>query len=264
MHTLYMLTLYHGTTLAAARQILKTGWTVQPPEEHVLSVAREYGKESSALMQNLSERHRSATTPTRGSWASFALNEAVAERSWAQRAPEVRWEALWAIWRLDHPETPVEFKTVSQGKLVKKVEVLPRPGYAWVFQQTCREPLALLTLTISYEALIRLGARTDGFGHERLPPARALTGRYGPQPAGVAVPCPFKPSGSRLSLRPTERIVGWEVFADLLGLSDEEFQRQDRLGLFGTPRSDSVTPLARDEERPWWTFSAVQSQLFPS
>lgn len=256
-----MLMLYHGTTLAAAKRILNEGWTVQPPEEHIGSIARDYGKEPAALLEFLRETNRFATTPTRGNWASFGLNRAIAVRSWAQRAPEVRWEALWAIWRLDHPEIPIEIETMSRGDQVKQVEVLPRTGEAWVFQQMHQDPLAVITLTLSYEMLIGFGAKTDGFEHKPLPPVRVLSGQGGPQPPGVAIPCPFKPPGSRLTLHPIDHIVRWRVFADVLGLSDEEFQRRDRLGEFGPHTSDGVPPSSRDEEQPWWTLSAVQHHL---
>lgn len=256
-----MIMLHHGTTLAAANRILKEGWAVRSPEEQVALVARDYGKEPAALMEHLGRRNRFATTATRGHWASFALSEEIAIRNWAQRAPEVRWEALWGIWWLDHPEAPFEVRTVSKGGLEKEVEVLPLAGEIWVFQQMYREPLAVVSLSMSYEKLIGLNAKTEGFEHEPLPSARALSGRGGPQPPGVAVPCPFRPPGSRLTMRPIERIVHWYVFAYLLGLSDEEFQHRDRLGEFGVPASDSATPLGPNEGRPWWTLSAVQHHL---
>ena len=38
----------------------------------------------------------------RGQVASFTAGYETAGGSWAQRAPEVEWDALWAIWRIKH------------------------------------------------------------------------------------------------------------------------------------------------------------------
>jgi hypothetical protein len=251
-----MLALFHGTTLASAEQILREGWIVKPPRETVTDVALEYGEDPAIVINELERRDRFAVGERRGEWASFSLDELTTVHSWAQRAPEVRWESLWAIWRLNHPEVPYEVKGITRGGVTKDVDYLPRPGVTWVFQQMRHEELAVLKLKISYDSLVKLGATTEGFENKTLPTLRELTSRA----PGVAIPAPFRPSRSRVELRRIDRDLPWTVFAELLGLDDEEFQRRDRSGDFGPRLPDSVRP--RDAEVwPCWSLRAVEDLL---
>jgi hypothetical protein len=256
-----MITLFHGTTLSAAERILDEGWTVQPPQAVVAEVAAAHGLDPLAVTDHLTERGRFAAGETRGSWASFSLDEVITVHGWAQRAPEVRWEALWAVWRLGHPEVPFEVEVLSQEGVTKEVDYLPRPGEAWVFQQMRADRLALITLSISYDKLIQLGAMTEGFEHKPLPPRRALGPRTPVVLPGVAIPAPFRPSRSRLELLEIDRDVPWTLFAELLGIEDDQFQLRDRRGEFGPPASRGVPRRDKGETRPWWLLSAVEHLL---
>src|SRR5882762_5355799 len=94
--------LFHATTASAAKDILARGWRAINPRVIVDGVADDCGEQGAAVWQDLTEWSRFVTQPGREGWVSFATTFESAAR-WAQRAPEAKWEALWAIWRLRHP-----------------------------------------------------------------------------------------------------------------------------------------------------------------
>lgn len=245
-----MISLYHGTTRFSADRILEEGWTVQDPLVPIASVAREYQRDPEEILDVLESLERFATGEGRGRWASFALNKKKAIHSWAQRAPELRWEALCCVWHLDHPG------------IARKSGFVPRAAASWVFQQMQDEPLAIVETALPYEDLVRLNAITDGFGTRDLLPEHILVGSLGIQVPGVAIPCPYRPDPSSLKVHPVDRDVPWVVFADLLGLDDEEFRRRASAGIFGSNASDGV-PHDLADVRPWWSLSSVV-HLLPS
>ncbi|HEX3426793.1 MAG TPA: hypothetical protein VHT30_11715 [Acidimicrobiales bacterium] len=94
--------LWHGTTVAAAQGIEREGFRAVDTQDIVATVAYEHGVDPSTLLQQLTDMGRFVVgQQRRDDSAWFAASEEKAMR-WAQRSPEARWEALWAVWCLKH------------------------------------------------------------------------------------------------------------------------------------------------------------------
>ncbi len=174
----------------------------------------------------------------RGRVASFAPNYETAAGSWAQRAPEVEWDALWAIWRIKY-----------SGETDLYHWNLDVPGHAWVTEQMGpHHELAVIEVTLSVDNLLHLDARAGGGRSPITPEILGILSYL----AEVAVPLPFRPEGE-VRIHHVERRVAWEVFAYWLGLTREEFIARDKAGIFGPGGDDH-------EGKPrWWPLSVVNA-----
>jgi hypothetical protein len=95
-------TLWHGTTKSAAERIVDQGFVPVGTAAIVGAIARDHGLAGADLLTTLRTAGRFVAIQDRRDDAVwFATSRAKANR-WAQRAPEVRWEALWAVWWLNH------------------------------------------------------------------------------------------------------------------------------------------------------------------
>lgn len=96
------LVVFHGTTAASAEQIAQVGFQPLDRGAVLTEVAQAYGVPVGQLVGSLESmgrmvvglrnrvRYVSAATTVEGTW------------SWANRAPEARWEALWGVWWATH------------------------------------------------------------------------------------------------------------------------------------------------------------------
>lgn len=236
-----VLHLFHGTTLAAAEQIGAEGWRPRDLAGMVGELAEQHGVPMRAVMEDLRRYNRFMTIERdRGQVASFAPNYETAAGSWAQRAPEAEWDALWAIWRIKHSGVADVYHWN-----------LDVPGHAWVLEQMAHLKLAVVEVALTVDELFELKATAGGFA--RGPLTRELLPLLDGLPE-VSIPLPFDPR-SEVTIHPVERRVGWDVFAHWLGLGREEFIAQDAAGRFG---QSGVGEFAM---RPWWPLSAVDAVL---
>jgi hypothetical protein len=250
-------TLYHGTTLPAAESILREGWKATSVANQVDDVANANGIDPAEVWEELASLGRHVVGPNRGAWASFSPHREVTMYSWAQRAPEATWEALWSVWRLRHPELGEDWN-------------LDTRGHVWVWEQIRGTPLAVIEYRTTYDGIVERGGYARGFGgipggeahqflRESLPP-RSEFKRWFARTSEMAFDLPFAPQKSRLSLVSVERTVDWMMYANLLGMTESEFKVLDRQGRFGAPASDSVPAEAQARLNvctPWWTTNEV-------
>jgi hypothetical protein len=96
-------TLYHGTTASRADQIVRGGFVSKRMADEIGAVALEYDISFDELNNFLAQQDRFATSANREDRVWFA-GSLILAASWAQRSPEVRWEALTCVYRLRHPE----------------------------------------------------------------------------------------------------------------------------------------------------------------
>jgi hypothetical protein len=235
------LPLFHGTTLQAAQQIRAEGWGARDLTGMVGELATRHEVPVADVIDDLRRYNRfMLIEKNRGQVASLTLDYETAAGSWAQRAPEVEWDALWAIWRIKH-----------SGKTEMYHWNLDVPGHAWVLEQMAHQKLAVVEVALTVDELFELGARVGGFAHGPLTPELVP---LLPGLSEVTLPLPFQPS-IEVILHQLERRVGWDVFAHWLGLTSEEFIAHDDAGRFG--------PAGKGEfaVRPWWPLSAVDTVL---
>jgi hypothetical protein len=95
-------TLWHGTTKSAAERIVDRGFEPISVSAMVGEVAQEHGVAESDLFETLKVANRFAAIQHRRDDAMWFATSRIKAINWAQRAPEARWEALWAVWWLTH------------------------------------------------------------------------------------------------------------------------------------------------------------------
>lgn len=126
-----LLHFFHGTTLEAADQIRVGGWQARDLPGMVGELATKHEVPVPDVIDDLRRYNRfMLMEKDRGQVASLAPDYESAAGSWAQRAPEVEWDALWAIWRIKHSG---ETEMYHWNRDV--------PGHAWVLEQmahSCR------------------------------------------------------------------------------------------------------------------------------
>lgn len=231
--------LFHGTTLEAAEQIRTAGWQARDLLGTVEELAARHEVEVDAVIDDLRRYNRFMFVEAdRGRVASFAPNYETAAGSWAQRAPEVEWDALWAIWRIKY-----------SGETDLYHWNLDVPGQAWVAEQMApHHELAVVEVALSIDNLLDLDATA---GRERNPITPEILEILSFLPE-VAVPLPFRPE-VEVRIHHVERRVDWDVFAYWLGLTREEFIARDRAGAFGPSGED------HDGQPRWWPLSVVNA-----
>lgn len=233
------LSLFHGTTLHAAEQIRAEGWQARDLTGIVGELATQHGVPEVDVFDDLRRYNRFVLIEeSRGQVASFAPTYDKAAGSWAQRAPEAEWEALWAIWRIKY-SGETELYHWNQDV----------PGNAWVLGQMAAQKLAVVEVRLTVDEAIELGALVGGFRHAPLTPEHVPILRHLPE---VAFPLPFQPE-FEVVVHQVERRVRWDVFAYWLGMTQEEFIAHDKAGSFG-PAGGSDFEIG-----PWWPLSAVDA-----
>ncbi|MFP3714708.1 hypothetical protein [Puerhibacterium sp. TATVAM-FAB25] len=236
-----LVTLYHGTTRAAAEKILVEGFVAPRIGSTVEELARIHEVAPDALWADLKERAAFVSIEHgRGSRVSFTPQRSVAESDWAQRAPEYRRDVLWSVWRLRYAEQ-------------RKPDYWHQDvaGHAWVVEQLHSSDPVLITMTLARDELFALDAHVGGFRHSVLTPKGMSLFNIFPE---IAFPLPFEPPVP-LEVTPIQRRIGWDVFAHWLGLSREEFIAEHESGAFGP------AGVGDFEVSPWWPLSAVDEVL---
>jgi hypothetical protein len=95
-------TLWHGTTESAAKQIAVNGFKSADTTALVMLAAAECGADAEGTIAALRAAGRFVLIQDgRDNAIWFASRREEAAR-WAQRAPEARWEALWGVWWQTH------------------------------------------------------------------------------------------------------------------------------------------------------------------
>ena len=230
--------LHHGTIMQAASSIIREGWKPMDEMDAVAEVATAHDLSPAGVTQHLQKKSESGFHVGRARTVSFAPSRADAEHGWAQRAPEVEFEALWAVYQMKHPTLDDPLCLVSDIA-----------GQAWVWDQMRTDQPAVVSYKTCYTEMIDLGARVPGFRAKPLPPMELLD--LAPE---IVYDLPFKLDRNRLTVTPIARHLPWDVFAHKLGLGQEEFERCAANGDFGVPASEGVSCLGIwITVRPWWT-----------
>jgi len=116
--------------LSAAASIRKRGFRPTPVAELISDVAEQYGIPHAHLRDHLATNGRFTDLDHRVGSTSFTSERGRAG-SWAQRAPEARWEALWSVYRLRHPELGDDWNQSDEG-------------HFWVMAQDIHDPPAVV------------------------------------------------------------------------------------------------------------------------
>lgn len=121
---------FHGTRLSRAQTIMQSGFNTTPVADLVSPVAETYGVPVDDLYAHLTRFGKFAIVDDRPGAVYVCANPEKAG-SWASRAPEAVWEALWSVWALKHPELGDYYQQSAEGLF-------------WVLAQQLDDPPALV------------------------------------------------------------------------------------------------------------------------
>jgi hypothetical protein len=206
--------LFHGTTSSRAEMIRQYGFQNPDLDSELAKIASQYDVSHASLQTQLSNNGRIVTSrlgEKRVYFSSHLLHAA----SYATRAPEFYWEALWAIYVLRNPELGFNWNQSDEG-------------HAWVLSQMQTDPPVVLHVEIPGELLGEDAEKISQWVEDM--PAESESG------------------GSEIALSPSPelQVVGqtegdyWidnSLLRFLSGLSPEEIGKQVDEGLWGKPFS---------------------------
>lgn len=227
-------TLFHGTTKSAADRIESDGWRTLDPRELVERTAAVHAEVPQRVWADLERWSRFVTHRGRTGWVSFASTYDRAAR-WAQRAPEAKWEALWAIWRLRNPDLADTWTTNGNGEI-------------WVFQQMLDDPPVVITAEVPVTEL-----HEGGFESWKEAPLSNDQIEFIPHLPDIRALCPAPPEWiSAVDLVP--RRVYTPLAADFLALDFHTFVLRAKTGQFGPSFLEED-----DKGGRWWPWEAFRS-----
>lgn len=235
---------FHGTRVSMAERIMRDGFAPLPVSELIEAVAVAHDVTVDALMADLQTYNRFAVVDPRTDTV-FTTGNPVKAGSWADRAPEATWEALWAVYRIRHPELGWDWNMSDEGHL-------------WVLAQRLADPPAVL------EATAPLGAIRSRRGRpaaERFlaaiesgdPEAVAQEHRmFGKTPEWLVDPGDI----TARAFTPVPARVDNDPLLFLSGESEETFREQLRADHWGEWGAS-----AHPGDRPWHPFDEVWARL---
>lgn len=224
--------LFHGTTATRAAQIQAEGWKPEAPARLVERTCSELGRSIRDVTSAMRAQGRYATFAGRAGFVSFATTP-YAAASWAQRAPEVRWEVLTTIWNMDNPDA---------GGVASAVEAY----FGWIWPHLDHDPVVMevrlpvdrLRMTDGSEVRAHLGTS----GWDRL----------------TEVEAPLPVVGSEIvAVHTVDRRVYPMTGAALTGMGVDAFIALAELGRWG----DSIPPPRPDPHGAWWPWSEFQQHV---
>jgi hypothetical protein len=202
--------LYHGTSSSRAAMIQQYGFQNPDLDSELAKVASQYNVSHASLQTQLSNLGRIVTSRLDEKKVYFSSHFLHAA-SYATRAPEFYWEALWAIYVLRNPELGFNWNQSDEG-------------HAWVLSQLQTDPPVVMHVEIPADTL--------GEDAERI------------QQCIEDSPAESESGGTEIGLSPSAKlqIVGqtegdyWidnSLLRFLSGLSPEEIGKQVENGIWG-------------------------------
>lgn len=237
---------FHGTRVSMAERIVTDGFAPLPVSTQIEAVAAVHDVPVEALQADLREYGRFAVLDPRPGTV-FVTGNQVKAGSWADRAPEATWEALWAVYRIRHPEVGWYWNNSQEGHL-------------WVLAQRLDDPPATLHAAAPLGALRNRrsgGTAADLFrdameargSEDALQTARWL---FVGSPEWLADPADLTARG----FTPVPARVNRYLMLFMSGETEDAFHEQLRVNHWGEPG-----PSAGDGDKPWWPFDEVWARL---
>jgi hypothetical protein len=237
---------YHGTRMSLAERILCSGFAPLAVTTQIENIAAEYDVSMDDLVEDLKAYNRFAVVDLRPD-TIFVTGDAANAGSWADRAPEATWDALWAVYRIQNPEVGWDWNMSNEGHL-------------WVLAQRLDDPPAVLAASAPLGALRNRNSghtAADGF-RDAIESGSAdafLTESwlFRASPEWLVDPCDLTPTGCQ----PVSMRVDHSLLTFMSGESTETFVEQLRAGFWGEPGVGSDP----DDAPPWYPFEQVWARL---
>jgi hypothetical protein len=104
--SMHEVTLWHGTTKSAAERLGVEGFRRIDAHQEMAKTVHDFGADLGEVLDALRRMGRFVLTQENRSGSAWFAASREKAAGWAQRAPEARWEALWAIWVARHGAGP--------------------------------------------------------------------------------------------------------------------------------------------------------------
>jgi hypothetical protein len=237
---------FHGTRTSMAKRIVADGFSPLTVTAQIEMAAAGHGLSTPAMMADLQSFNRFAVVDPRPDTVFVTGNE-VKAGSWADRAPEATWEALWAVYRIRNPHLGWDWNMSDEGHL-------------WVLAQRLDDPPAVLEATAPLGALRnRNSGRTAADGFRGVIESGTSPEDIARQhwlfrisPEWLVDPADITPTGYRV----VPSRVDHDLMRFMSGATQETFAEQLRAGYWGEPGVS-----AGEGDRPWHPFDQVWLRL---
>jgi hypothetical protein len=201
--------LFHGTTHERAARIVAEGFRPMVLDDEVAAVSRRFGVPRDAILADL-ELHGRFSSFRRDDLRSYLTTSFGHAASYASRAPEVEWECLWAVYRLQHPELGYDWNQSDAG-------------HFWVLQQRELDPPVVMVLEVDEANLAN---------PERIAKVKSLEGKVD---GGLEVPIDVSMRFTVLRTETTDRRVDLSLLRFIIDQSPSETRAQVEAGVWGSP-----------------------------
>lgn len=129
--------LYHGTSESRAEVVCREGFKHPNLDSEIHTIANRYKIESDVLRRQLSELGRFSSFRNDDKKVYFS-SHIMHAASYATRAPEFYWEALWGVYTIWNPELGLNWNQSDEG-------------HAWVLSQMQSDPPVILHIDVPEE-----------------------------------------------------------------------------------------------------------------
>lgn len=133
------ISVFHGTRRSFAEEISKVGFAPISVADQLQAVAVDHDVALEDLLSDLETYGRFAILDPRPNSIYF-VGDRDRAGSWADRAPEATWEALWAVYRIRHPQLGDDWWQSDEG-------------HWWVLAQRLADPPVVVEANATLGAL---------------------------------------------------------------------------------------------------------------
>lgn len=240
------MTVYHGTRQSSAAGTLREGFHPIPVADQIAAVADTYEVPLVAVEEHLQLKSRFTHHDARGGTLS-TTGDIDQAGSWANRAPEATYEALWSVYAHCHPELGDDYFQADEGHFWVMAQQMADPPVV----VEARAPLGALRAwqfdagktAIEILSIMLMNGRTVEDFRRRF--ARTPEWRVAVDQVTMISPVPAHTRVSRLIL-------------EYMSAEDPDtFGEQLSRGRWADPDG-----YGRDG-MPWWSFDTVWSWLTP-
>jgi len=224
--------LFHGTSTSRATRIREFGFEYPDFESEIEAISRSYEVGFDILKDQLTGLSRivASRDDDRKIYFSSHFQHAA---SYATRAPEFYWEALWAVYIIWNPQLGLEWNQSDEG-------------HAWVLSQMQHDPPVVLHVEVPDELLGRDADRIRGT-REVMPPDSESGG------AEVGL---YPSSNLQIMDQTTgDYWIDASLLRFLAALSPEEMHSQVLAGVWGQPFSYQFNKH--------WLWNDIKARLKP-
>ncbi len=224
--------LFHGTTASRASHIRENGFIKPDFDVEIELISQKYDLPASDIHEQLTALGRFISS-RRDDQRIYFSSHLMHAKSYATRAPEFYWEAMWAVYVIRNPELGLEWNQSDEG-------------HAWVLSQMQHDPPVVLHVEVVDDELGQDADRIRGT-REIMPPES--------ESGGVEVG--LYPSSN---LKIVDQTIGdyWidsSLLRFLTDLSPGELSQQVDDGVWGAPFSYQFTN--------YWYWRDIKLRLTP-